>query len=458
VSAAVQPARPAADRCPGVLRLHDAGDGRLARVRVPGGRLTAVQLDALAAGAALGNELAELTSRGSVQLRGLPADAAAPLARLLAAGGLLPSAAHDRVRNLLASPLAGRLPSSLLDTDPLADAFDAALCADAALAALPGRLLFALDDGAGLTAVAVSDVALVAEAGTDGGGRHGGGDGLGPVASAVPASIVLRLHLAGAPTTLTVAPDAAVALLLQAAHAFLALRARVDPTAWHVADLPDGAAALAGELGAAPTSGDLGVSTTLGSPLLPPGRRVQADGRVALTALAPLGRLEHRQLAGLARVLRGTGGDLRLSTDRTVTLVDLAARDAGAVAHELEALGLVVAPGSGWEGLTTCSGSGACRRALVDVRAAAAARARRRRPGAPAEHWSACPRRCGMSRDVAIAVVAGGARDASVNAGGAVASAETLAIARDGRPDAQAADVAHALELLDTDPTERPAA
>ncbi|HEY4810154.1 MAG TPA: hypothetical protein VIH71_03755, partial [Solirubrobacteraceae bacterium] len=58
----------ALDGCPGVLRLHQAADGYLARVRLPGGRLNARALDALAQVAALGSDIVELTSRAGLQV------------------------------------------------------------------------------------------------------------------------------------------------------------------------------------------------------------------------------------------------------------------------------------------------------------------------------------------------------------------------------------------------------
>lgn len=131
----------AQDRCPGVLRLHEAADGLLARVRVPGGRIDARAMRAIADAARLGNGIVELTSRASLQIRGLSDDALVPT---LVAGGLLPSLTHERVRNILASPFAA------LDVDAVVRELDKAICADPELADLPGRFLFAVDDGTGL--------------------------------------------------------------------------------------------------------------------------------------------------------------------------------------------------------------------------------------------------------------------------------------------------------------------
>jgi sulfite reductase beta subunit-like hemoprotein len=328
--------------------------------------LAAGQLEAVAAASRLGNGLVELTSRANLQVRGLDEAVADEVAQLLWAAGLLPSREHERVRNVVASPVAGRHTRSVAGTDTIVAALDAGLCADPDLAELPGRFLFAVDDGSGLAA-SDADVTLTAE-------RPLGGSGAQPR---------FALSLAGRRTTLSAPPSEAAELALFAARAFMEVR----EGAWRVRDLPGGAAELATRLGARVTSiGGRGPRRPL-----TPGAITQRDGRAAVTALPPLGRLDPAALDGLAAL----AGEVRLSTRKTVTLLDVEWSELDVLRRELRRLGLVVTRGSGWEGLSACAGLGACASARMDVRAAAALRAGARSPGDPVEHWSACERRCG---------------------------------------------------------------
>src|ERR1700757_2248783 len=133
------------DACPGALQVHQAADGALVRVRLPGGMITAAQLGALAGlSSGLGSGTLELTARGNVQLRGIT-DVAA-VAEAIANAGLLPSPTHERVRNIVASPLSGRV-GGRADVRAWVGELDAAICAEPRLADLGGRFWFSLDDG-----------------------------------------------------------------------------------------------------------------------------------------------------------------------------------------------------------------------------------------------------------------------------------------------------------------------
>jgi precorrin-3B synthase len=274
------------------------------------------------------------------------------VATLLAGAGLLPSLEHDRVRSVLASPLAPPV------VDEVVAEIDAGLCADPALAALPGRFLFAVDDGSGLVAGRGADVTLVA--GKDGFELFLAGSAVGPVAS--PA-------------------DAALA----AARAFLAER----DGEWRIAELEEGAARIARRMGLSARARVLP-----SSPPLRPGVR---EGSV--TALAPLGRVDRDVLDGLVAL----GREVRVSPWRTLTV-------RGVRPAALESLGLLVDGAAGWAGLSACAGLGRCAKARIDVRAAAAKRALARDEGSPAEHWSACERRCGETPGIVVSVHPAGDR------------------------------------------------
>ena len=294
----------AADRCPGVLRLGVAADGHLARIRLPGGLISAGQMRVLARLAGeLGDGRVELTSRGNVQLRALPASAASLLTDQLTRAGLLPSLSHDRVRNVLASPLAGL--DGGCDLTAIVRALDAGLCARPRLAELSGRFLFAVDDGRGDVACLSADV--VAQVQADG---------------------VVVNGLASGGTD-----DDVVTVMLACAEAFLDEAAAQGGTAWRIADLADGTervrATVAARLGLAATVQPGGASPSSGRPV-----GVVGPGGTAAVLLAPLGRLTAAQLIWLAGHLTGRPGGLRRTrlADARLACVPCPALGRGAVA------------------------------------------------------------------------------------------------------------------------------
>jgi sulfite reductase beta subunit-like hemoprotein len=403
----------ASDGCPGVLRLHEAADGYLARVRLPGGRLDARALDALARAAALGSDIVELTSRAGLQVRGLAEDAGGELARVLSDGGLLPSFTHERVRNIAAAPLAGRDPASIASIDAVVEALDRELCADAELARLPGRFLFAVDDGTGAADSLRADVQLTAEHDgerrVDRGRRADGGRRVDGEHRVDGQRRVFRLWLDGFATSLAVAAGQAPAAALRAAHGFLELCEDGAEVAWRVRELDGGAERLARCLGLQRME-QRPAAAARGRGL---GLRMQRDGLFAVAVLPALARLDGAQLTRLAELARGLGSGagsdacVRVSPWRTLTFVDVPASAAFQLLAELQGIGLIAADASGWSGLSACAGMGACAKARADVRAAAAARALVRKPSEPSEHWSGCERRCGEPADAGVRVVAG---------------------------------------------------
>jgi precorrin-3B synthase len=353
-----------------VLRLAEAADGYLSRIRLPGGLISAGQMRVLARLAdELGDGRVELTSRGNMQLRGLKADAAGPLTDQLARAGLFPSPTHDRVRNVLASPLAG------LDGGPdltaIVRALDTGLCARPRLAGLPGRFLFAVDDGRGDVAGLGADV--VAWMRTD---------------DAVVNGLAVRSE----------GVEDVVTAMLACAEAFLDVRAVEGGAAWRIADLADGPArvraAVAARLGLAAAA-----PLSTAAPAASAARPVGMVGTAAVL-LAPLGRLTTDQLTWLAD--RDTGRPARITPWRSVVLPDLP--DAAELIHDAVDIGFGVDATSPWLRITACAGRPGCASALADVQADAAAFAARWPDRIV--HVSGCARHCGRPAATQVDVTA----------------------------------------------------
>ncbi len=343
---------PLLDRCPGVLRPHQAEDGLVVRLRIPGGQTTADVLRALCGLAAAysvnpgGAGYVQLTSRGNLQLRGLEGTRLAELTQEIFALGLLPSFAHDRVRNIVASPLTG-LSADGPDLRPMIGELDTALCADPDLAELPGRFLFALDDGRG-------DVASLA---FDLGYRAIDDDqGLLVIGGPIPRGRV-------------VARCDAVPAMIDFAREVVRRRASAADPGWRVWELP-------------------GLADGLPEIALPDGAEVPLGAVSGAAAVkSPLGLLTASQVNAIKAA--AAGGPVVITPWRGLVVVGAAAALAS-----LARSGLITDDTSHWSMITACIGAPGCARSLIDTGALATALVVQGAPDRPV-HLSGCPRRCG---------------------------------------------------------------
>jgi precorrin-3B synthase len=352
-----------ADACPGALQVHQAADGALARVRLPGGQITAAQLATLAAAsAAFASGTLELTARGNVQVRGI-ADISA-VADAVSEAGLLPSPAHERVRNIVASPLSGRA-GGRADVRGWIAELDAAILGEPSLTDLPGRFWFSVDDGRGDVAGLGADV-----------GVHVLDDGV-------------ALLLAGRDTGVRLAPVEVVDALIKLAARFVLVR----ENAWRVAELADIDVLLPG----------IELSATLFAPVTRPplGWIRQDDGAVALGAAVPLGVLNAR----VAERLAALGAPLVVTPWRSVLVCDLDEARAEAALRVLAPMGLIFDENSPWLTVSACTGSPGCAHSAADVRADAA-RSLASDSGVH-RHFVGCERACGSPPAGEVLVAAG---------------------------------------------------
>jgi precorrin-3B synthase len=337
------------------LHVHQAADGALARIRLPGGTLTPGQLEALAlASSEWGCGTIELTVRGNLQLRGITDTAA--VADAVVAAGLLPSLSHERVRNIVCSPLSGRF-GGQADVRPWVTELDARLQSEPELATLPGRFLFSIDDGRGDASTLRADLGV----------------------QVVDDEVALLM--AGRDTGIRVGQSEAVDAMLRIARRFAEVRDR----AWRIAELPDAAALLEGF---APAGNPSLVTDPAVRP--PVGWIVQDDDRVALGAAIPLGVLPARQ----AQFLAAIESPIIITPWRSVLVCDLDENIADTSLRVLAPLGLVFDENSPWLAVSSCVGSPGCERSLTDVRAAAAHAAQHGDPTTHG-HYVGCERACG---------------------------------------------------------------
>ncbi|HHU45561.1 MAG TPA: precorrin-3B synthase [Actinomycetales bacterium] len=361
--------RDRADLCPGARRAHVAADGAIGRLRFPGGLLPAPGFEVLADLADnFGDGDIHFTSRGNVQIRGIRdvsgfADAAEE-------AGMLPYPEHDRVRNILMSPMTGRV-GGLTDVSELVQDFDAALCSDEALASLPGRTLFAFDDGRGDVIVEAPDLGLVALGGDE-----------------------FELIVAGKPCGVGADRDHAVELLMTATRAW----ARLRGDAWRIAESDKAEEVVeAAKESSASTVGEPSDAESFA--IAHPGTEGigwvdQPDGRVSLTAGLRFGILPAR----LARAIAQTRVPVHVTPWYSLVLHDLDEVIAEQVVRVMAPNGLIFDRKSTWLRVSACTGRPGCPKSLADTRGDAAHAIAQARLPEGRVHFSGCERRCGRPK------------------------------------------------------------
>lgn len=358
------PSRSGADRCPGLLTPFVSADGAMVRLRVPGGRVDAATLLEISSLASrFGNPDITVTSRGSLQLRGLPDLLPRELITAIDDLGLVPSGPHDKARNIVADPHAG--------LDDLVTALDEELLADPGLAELPGRFLLAVASPGGPVLAEPWDVALIAPP-------------LSDMASRLVPRTSATVDIVADGRAVTVPRDAAAEAALDVARRFLA--ARTDTRTWNLRDLPADARAdlLPGGAPLDVVAGD------------PP-----APGPVGedLVALVPLGLLTPAMVEGLREVAGSRGssqGSFHLDQRIVVTpWRSIVVPGAAGRSEELAAAGFATAADSPWTVLTACAGAPSCGRTTTRTRDLAREAAPFVDVAGPAVHVIGCERSCG---------------------------------------------------------------
>jgi precorrin-3B synthase len=374
--------------CPGALRPMESGDGLIVRLRISCG-VVPLELASRVAdwSEQFGNGLIDLSARANLQLRGVtPETLPALIAALDEAKLLDASVAAEAVRNVLVSPFSRLDPAAVVDARAIARALEERLTQDSALAGLPARFGFAVEDGGDFPLGDVNvDVRIEA---TRGVGQR------------------FTLRLAGAdtcigPATAEGVVDAAIAL----AHAFLTSR-RGDERRMRdlVARLGVEAIAQAAQL-----------------PILPSRRRANARqlshllGGHALGlqhfvgVAAPFGRFAARDFAMLAREAARVGAtEMRLSPWRAIVIGALSSVDAQALANRLARTALVLDASDPRLRISACAGAPACASAQAPARedAAAFAEALRGQSGeGVVVHVSGCAKGCAHPRPAAVTLV-----------------------------------------------------
>jgi precorrin-3B synthase len=369
--------------CPGLSQPMATGDGLLVRLTPTGTTMPCGAFAALCTAArSCGNGVIEITSRGSIQIRGLTEASVKSFAAAVVGIDL----AFGEGPPVLSDPLAGLAPQEAVDAVAIAADLRRAIAAASFAADIGPKVSIAIDGGGTLHLDAVAaDVRMRAQA------RDAclhvaiGGD----AETATPIGAVAAEH----------AVEAAMRMLRVIAAGGPAARAR-DIVA------TNGAAAFRREIA--------DILVDLPRPLRRPaadplGTHTLREGRLAIGLGLAFGHAHSAALEQLARAAAESGATgYRTAPGRALLVVGVTADGAGHLANIAQRLGFIVRVDDPRRQVVACAGGPICASAEISTRALApslAANAAIAGADAPMVHLSGCAKGCACPRSAPLTVV-----------------------------------------------------
>lgn len=375
--------RPSA--CPGLLRIVQALDGGICRVKLPGGVLAASQARSIAEAAQrFASGVLELTNRSNLQIRGVRAESEHDLIRALLAANLGPSVLDaDDVRNLMLSPAAGLDPQQHMDTRPLADALLALLQNNSALHVLSAKFAIQLDGGESLCMLEhPHDLWL----------------------RALPGAPQLIFGLAGCPIDKPLGMVAAANAVQLVEAILLTFLECAGPEQSRMRQLLESIPAdelvrrVQARLPFAISPVAVECQRQIPAAAPPIGIIAQRQAELAMVAAsAPLGRISAEQLGAVAELAqRHADGSLRLTPWQGLLIPNVQIHEADNVLAALTQVGLLTNRAAPLPNLIACTGSAGCARGLADTKhdALVLAACLQQHDARPQVHLSGCSRSC----------------------------------------------------------------
>ncbi|WP_237142982.1 MULTISPECIES: precorrin-3B synthase [unclassified Pseudomonas] len=385
--------RPSA--CPGLLRIVQASDGGICRIKLNGGSISSAQAMAVAEAAErYAGGVIEATNRANLQIRGIGSEHRPLIDSLLAAGLGPKTAAGDDVRNLMLSPGAGIDRHMLFDTRPLAEQILATLQSHERFHQLSAKFAVQLDGGEALAMLEhPHDLWLSA---VERNGEQWLAFGLAGCPTDTPAGAVLR--------------NDGHTLVVAVLELFLDL-ARPDQTRMRQVlaerSLASVVQALAERVPLTPIS-------DWQRPESRPGLHIgtypqRQEDLVYVGAVPPLGRLDASMLKGAASLAEAFGdGSLRVTPWQSLLLPNIRPQDAPALSEGMQALGFLVSADQALAHLVACTGSAGCGKGLADTKGDALQLSTQlqSRGDRVHVHLSGCPRSCAAAHIAPVTLLA----------------------------------------------------